>query len=110
MKIKRLSTRQADFDAQLAQLLAFESTPDEKLEATVAAILADVRVRGDAALLEYTQRFDRMPVSSAAALELPQAALRAAFEGLPEAQRVALERAAQHGAIPRKMAPCWGSK
>ena len=95
MNIKRLSSQQPDFDAQLAQLLAFESTQDEKLEATVAAILADVRVRGDAALLEYTQRFDRMPVNSAAALELPQAALRAAFEGLPEAQRIALERAAQ---------------
>ncbi len=95
MNIKRLSSQQPDFDAQLTQLLAFESTQDEKLEATVAAILADVRVRGDAALLEYTQRFDRMPVSTAAALELPQAALRAAFEGLPAAQRTALERAAQ---------------
>jgi len=58
MDIKRLSTKQADFDAQLNQLLAFESTADEKLEATVASILADVRRRGDAALLEYTKRFD----------------------------------------------------
>jgi histidinol dehydrogenase len=95
MNIKRLSTRQPDFDAQLNQLLAFEETADEKLEATVAAILADVKRRGDAALLEYTQRFDRLNVRSAAALELPQAELRAAFDGLPAAQRTALEQAAQ---------------
>lgn len=95
MKIKRLSSRQADFDAQLGNLLAFESTEDEKLEATVASILADVRVRGDVALMEYTQRFDRMSVHAAAELELPKSELRAAFEGLPVAQRVALEQAAQ---------------
>lgn len=95
MNIRRLSSRQPDFDVQLDKLLAFESTQDEKLEATVAAILADVRVRGDAALVEYTQRFDRMQVSSAAALELPKAALREAFEGLPAEQRTALEQAAQ---------------
>jgi histidinol dehydrogenase len=95
MKIKRLSSQQADFDVQLGNVLAFESTEDEKLEATVAAILADVRVRGDAALLEYTQRFDRMPVSRAADLELPKAELRKAFDSLPAAQRTALEQAAQ---------------
>ena len=95
MNIKRLSTKQADFDAQLNQLLAFEETADEKLEATVAAILVDVKKRGDAALLEYTQRFDRLNVSSAAALELPQSELCTAFEGLPAAQRNALEQAAQ---------------
>ena len=95
MKIRRLSSQQADFDAQLNGLLAFETTQDEKLEATVAAILADVRKRGDAALLEYTQRFDRLSVSNAAALELSKDALRAAFEGLPADQRSALERAAQ---------------
>jgi histidinol dehydrogenase len=95
MKIKHLSSRQADFDAQLAELLAFESTQDEKLESTVAAILADVRTRGDAALLEYTQRFDRLPVDTAATLEIPRSELRAAFEALPAEQRVALEQAAQ---------------
>ena len=95
MNTKRLSTQQADFDAQLDQLLAFEATADEKLEATVAAILADVKRRGDAALLEFTQRFDRLTVSGAASLELPQTELRAAFEGLPATQRTALEQAAQ---------------
>ncbi|MDP2806372.1 MAG: histidinol dehydrogenase [Gallionellaceae bacterium] len=95
MKIKRLSTKQSDFDAQLTALLAFEAEADDKLEATVAAILSDVKKRGDAALLEYTQRFDRLNKSSATELELPQAELRAAFEGLPAEQRDALEKAAQ---------------
>ncbi len=95
MKIRQLSTRQADFNVQLDALLAFEATADEKIESTVAAILADVRKRGDAALLEYTQRFDRLNIAAAAALELPQSELRAAFEGLPEAQKSALEQAAK---------------
>ena len=95
MNIKRPSTKQTDFATQLNVLLAFEETADEKLEATVASILADVKKRGDAALLEYTQRFDRLNVSNATALELPQAELRAAFEGLPAAQCTALEQAAQ---------------
>ncbi|MDH4285458.1 MAG: histidinol dehydrogenase [Gallionellaceae bacterium] len=95
MNIKRLSSKQADFNAQLDTLLAFEETADEKLEATVAAILADVKRRGDAALLEYTQRFDRLNVSNAAGLELPQSELRAALDGLPAAQRAALEESAR---------------
>lgn len=95
MNIKRLSTKQSDFDTQLDRLLAFEATADDKLEATVASILVDVKRRGDAALLEYTKRFDRLDVSDAAELELPQTALRTAFESLPEAQRTALEQAAQ---------------
>ncbi|OIR08568.1 histidinol dehydrogenase [mine drainage metagenome] len=95
MNITRLSTRQADFDTRLGKLLAFEETADEKLEATVAAILADVKKRGDAAVLEYTRKFDRMPLADAPAMELPRAELRAAFEGLPADQRSALEQAAQ---------------
>ena len=95
MNIKRLSTRQPDFNVQLDKLLAFEATQDHQLDATVAAILADVRVRGDEALLEYTRRFDRMEVHDSATLELSPEVLRAAFEGLPAAQREALEQAAQ---------------
>ncbi|RFC32511.1 MAG: histidinol dehydrogenase [Candidatus Nitrotoga sp. SPKER] len=95
MNIRRLSTRQPDFNLQLDRLLAFEATQDHQLDATVAAILTDVRTRGDVALLEYTRRFDRMEVHDSAALELPPAALRTAFEGLPAAQRTALEQAAQ---------------
>lgn len=95
MNIRRLSTRQPDFNLQLDRLLAFEATQDDQLDATVAAILADVRTRGDVALLEYTRRFDRMEVQDSAALELSPTVLRAAFEGLPAAQRTALEQAAQ---------------
>ncbi len=95
MNITRLSTKQADFDAKLNTLLAFEETADEKLEATVAAILNDVKKRGDAAVLEYTGKFDRLPLASAAAMELPQSELKAAFDSLPEAQKLALQQAAQ---------------
>ncbi|MFZ2541048.1 MAG: histidinol dehydrogenase [Gallionella sp.] len=95
MNLKRLSTKQAGFHAKLDKLLSFEETADEKLEATVADILADVRKRGDAAVLEYSRRFDRLSFEHAAAMELSRAELRAAFEGLPAAQRSALEQAAQ---------------
>jgi histidinol dehydrogenase len=95
MNITRLSTRQADFDARLSKLLAFEETADERLEATVAAIIADVKKRGDAAVLEYTRKFDRLPLADAAAMELPKAELKAAFEGLPADQKDALQQAAQ---------------
>jgi histidinol dehydrogenase len=95
VNITRLSTRQSDFTAKLNKLLAFEETADEKLETTVTAILADVKKRGDAAVLEYTHKFDRLPLANAAAMELPRAELKAAFEGLPADQRSALEQAAQ---------------
>ncbi len=95
MNIRQLSSRAAGFDEELSKLLAFEETADEKLEATVASILADVRKRGDAAVLEYTAKFDRLPREHAAAMELPQHELRAAFDGLPAEQRNALEQAAQ---------------
>ena len=95
MNITRLSTQQTDFDARLGKLLAFEETADEKLEATVASILADVKRRGDDAVLEYTRKFDRLPLANAAAMELPRAELKAAFDSLPADQRSALEQAAQ---------------
>ncbi len=95
MNITRLSTQQADFDATLTKLLAFEETADDKLEATVASILADVKKRGNEAVLEYTRKFDRLPSISEASMELPQSELKAAFEGLPADQKLALEQAAQ---------------
>lgn len=95
MKIRQLSSRAAGFNEELARLLAFEETADEKLEATVAGILLDVRKRGDEAVLEYTRRFDRLQLSGASAMELPRDELRAAFDGLPAEQRSALEQAAQ---------------
>ncbi len=94
MKIKRLSTRAPDFNAELGKLLAFEATADELLENTVAKILADVRQRGDEAVLEYTRKFDRLPLADAAAMELSRDELRAAFDALTDDQRLALEQAA----------------
>jgi histidinol dehydrogenase len=64
------------------------------VDATVAAIVADVRARGDAALLEYTSRFDRLRVPSVAALEIRRDEMRSAFESLPRAQADALAMAA----------------
>jgi histidinol dehydrogenase len=67
--MRRLSTRQPDFNARLAELLAFESAQDHEVDAIAASILDDVRARGDAALLEYTRRLDRVQVSSAPVID-----------------------------------------
>ena len=95
MNIRQLSSSTAGFYEELSKLLAFEETADEKLEATVAGILADVKKRGDGAVLEYTRKFDRLPLADADAMELPKSELKAAFEGLPAEQKSALEQAAQ---------------
>jgi histidinol dehydrogenase len=94
MKIRQLSSGDANFSVALSALLAYEETADEKLEATVASILSDVKARGDVAVLDYTARFDRLSLSGAEEMELPREELRAAFEGLPDDQRLALEAAA----------------
>jgi histidinol dehydrogenase len=93
--MRRLSTRDAGFDAALAALLAFESAQDPKVDATVAGILADVKARGDAAVLEYTQRFDRLSAKTLGELEIPHTELDAALKSLPWAQRDALSAAAK---------------
>ncbi len=92
--MRRLDTAQPDFDARLAQLLAFESAQDPQVDATVAAILADVRQRGDAAVLEYTRKFDRVEAKSVKELEVPRAEQARALKQLPAAQRDALTAAA----------------
>ena len=93
--LQRLSTRDADFEKRLAKLLAFESAQDPTVDTTVADILANVKARGDAAVLEYTQRFDRVNVSSLAQLEIPRSECEAALKSLPAARREALTAAAQ---------------
>ncbi len=95
MKVRQFSSRDANFNSDLTKLLAFEEIADDALEATVEAILKDVRKRGDAAVLEYTGKFDRLPLANAAAMELSRDELRSAFDGLPAEQRIALEAAAQ---------------
>ncbi|HJY39317.1 MAG TPA: histidinol dehydrogenase [Steroidobacteraceae bacterium] len=93
--MRRLNTAQPDFDAQLAELTALEAAQDDNVDRAVAGILADVRKRGDAAVLEYTERFDRVSAASLAELEIPRAELEAALERLPSERREALEQAAE---------------
>jgi histidinol dehydrogenase len=95
MKIRVLSTRDPGFDAAFAGLVAVDTAIDAGIEARAVAIVDDVRARGDAALLEYTNRFDRMSAASVAALEIPAAEMRAALDALPTARRAALEAAAR---------------
>lgn len=95
MKLRRLSTASAGFDAELAALTRYEAAQDDAVEATARAIVADVRKRGDAALLEYTRKFDRIEAPSMQALEVPRAKLDAALLALPAAQAAALREAAQ---------------
>ena len=85
--IKRLSTVDADFQQKLASLLAFEAAADESIERTVAGILADVKARGDAAVVEYTNKFDRLTATSMADLELSKAEMQKALDGLPADRR-----------------------
>ena len=90
----RLSTAQADFETLFQQRLHWSADTDAAIEQRVADILADVQKRGDAAVLEYTERFDGLKVDSMSALELTQPELKAAFDGLPAEQRDALQAAA----------------
>jgi histidinol dehydrogenase len=94
VKLRRLSTREPGFDALLAALTRYEAAQDAAVESAVRAIVADVRRRGDAAVLEYTRRFDRIEARSLAELEVPRDALEAARAALPAAQAAALEEAA----------------
>ena len=89
----RLNTTSPDFEAQFAARLHWSADTDQAIEQRVADILADVKARGDAAVLEYTARFDGLQAASMDELELTQADFKAAFDGLPVAQREALQSA-----------------
>jgi histidinol dehydrogenase len=91
----RLSTADATFEAQFTARLHWSADTDAAIEQRVADILADVQRRGDAAVLEYTARFDGLSATSLQALELTQAELKAAFDTIPAAQREALQAAAR---------------
>ena len=93
--IHRLTSQSAQFDAELRTLLAYEASEDESIEHACAQILHRIQHEGDTALLDYTQRFDRLTVEQASALEIPKAELLAALESLPANQRKALEQAAE---------------
>lgn len=93
--IGRLSTADADFEPRLARLAGYEASQDEQIEATVRAIIADIRKRGDAALLEYTNKFDRVMAGSVSELEIERAELDHALRAIPQEQLRALRGAAE---------------
>ena len=92
--IQRLNTAAADFWPQLEALTAWEGVADDAVTAVVREILARVRTEGDAALLEYTRRFDRLERAHAAELELSAERLQQALATIPAEQRAALKTAA----------------
>jgi histidinol dehydrogenase len=91
----RLSTADSQFEAAFQSRLHWAADTDAAIEASVAAILRDVQQRGDAAVLEYTARWDKVQAQTVAELELTQAELKAAFHSIPAKQREALQAAAQ---------------
>jgi histidinol dehydrogenase len=90
----RLSTASPNFEADFKARLHWSADTDAAIEQRVADILADVKLRGDTAVMEYTERFDGLKATEMSALEMTQAELKAAFDGLPAVQRTALEAAA----------------
>ncbi len=92
--IRKLDSTAPDFKPQLAAVLAFEAGEDEAIDRAAAQILADVKARGDAAVLDYTNRFDKLAASSIAGLEIGQDELRTALNNLSPARRTALQTAA----------------
>ncbi len=93
--LRRLNTSSPDFEAQYAQLFARMADENADIDARAGEILAAVRVRGDAAVLEFTRRFDRLDAPDMAALEIAQSELRAALSSISSEQRQALEQAAE---------------
>ena len=94
MSLRRLSTRSPGFGDEFVALTRYDAVGDSVIEAAVRAIMGDVRSRGDAAVLEYARRFDRVQANSLAELEVPRAACESAFASLPAAQAEALHEAA----------------
>ncbi|BBO59184.1 histidinol dehydrogenase [Mycoavidus sp. B2-EB] len=95
LKLRRLDTCASDFKVALRALLAFQADEDEAIERAVADILADVKSRGDVAVLEYTKRFDRLEAAHLSALEVDATQLEHFLSGLESEPRAALEAAAQ---------------
>lgn len=93
-EITRLNSSAPGFAQTLRQLLAFEASEDAAIDQSVVQILQAVKTRGDAAVLEYTQKFDRLSIDAVSALEIPTSELQAALASLPAERRQALEAAA----------------
>ncbi|MBU0501020.1 MAG: histidinol dehydrogenase [Gammaproteobacteria bacterium] len=93
-EIRKLNSADGDFRGQLQTLLSWESVSDKAVNETVNAIIHDVRARGDAALIEFTARFDRWQPADAASLAIPLERLEQAWNAIPAIQRDALSHAA----------------
>jgi histidinol dehydrogenase len=92
--MRRLSTRRPGFDAALGALTRYEAAQDAKVERTVRSIIADVRARGDAAVLQYSRRFDGVKATAVAKLQIGKKSLKAALHSLSRPQAKALREAA----------------
>lgn len=95
IKIKQLNSQDQNFWQEMEQLLSWESVSDDQVFSTVSEIISSVRNQGDAAVIDFTMRFDGLHVSDMSELEMPMSALKAAFDGLPEGQRQALRTSAE---------------
>ena len=93
--MRRLDTREAGFSEQLAAVTSWQDELDQDVNRTVADVLADIASRGDAALLDYTARFDKLEAASVAELEVSSDRQAAGLERIATDHRVALERAAE---------------
>ncbi|MCU7938167.1 MAG: histidinol dehydrogenase [gamma proteobacterium symbiont of Bathyaustriella thionipta] len=95
LDINRLQTSDTNFWSQMKDLLAWDNVSDDSVQSTVKQILKDVRRNGDKALVEYTNKFDRMTAADMSVLSIPNERLQQALDGLPEKQRHALEISAE---------------
>lgn len=109
LSIKRLTASDADFNAELDRLLAWDDSVDQQVNESVRHILHQVKTRGDAAVLEFTGKFDRLAVSSVAELEMSSGRLQQALAAIPADQREALEKAAERVRTyhEKQLAPSW---
>ena len=94
-EIAQLSTRDADFHSRLDQLLAWESLSNDSVQSIVNEIIGEIRARGDAALFDYTHRFDNWQAASAADLSIPAERLEQAWNTIPAEQRSALRKSSE---------------
>ena len=93
--LTKLNSLDAQFNAQLTSILAFDANQDDAIEDAVTKLIADVKLRGDAALIAATNQFDRLKATSITELEINPTEMQQALEGLPTERRQALEFAAQ---------------
>jgi len=107
--MKQLNTQDADFDQALATLLDRDTAEDRAVETTVRDIIDHIRTEGDAALLEYSRKFDRLKVQDAGQLEISAEQLKSAYDGLDEAVQAALSTAAKriHDYHQQEVAQSW---